>query len=114
MVVVTVVILDFYFLACQFCPKLVYLYALGVLIQALGAILWLLDNVFCAQLEATRKFLPSYLAPLTQLHSWWHVLVGYATYMHIIVCIWHRQKYLKRSCRIKPHFIFGYVISSTK
>ena len=110
--IVTIVILDFYFLMDQFCLKLVYFYAFGVLIQGLGALLWLLDNVFCAQLDSTRKLLPSYLSPLTQLHSWWHIFVGYATYIHIIVCIWHRQTYLKRSCHIKPHLLFGYVIST--
>ena len=112
--IVTIVILDFYYLMDQFCLKLVYFYAFGVLIQALGALLWLLDNVFCAQLDSTRKLLPSYLSPLTQLHSWWHIFVGYATYLHIIVCIWHRQTYLKRSCHIKPHLFFGYVISTQK
>lgn len=112
--IVTIVILDFYYLMDQFCLKLVYFYAFGVLIQGLGALLWLLDNVFCAQLDSTRKLLPSYLSPLTQLHSWWHIFVGYATYLHIIVCIWHRQTYLKRSCHIKPHLFFGYVISTQK
>lgn len=110
--IVAIVILDFYFLMDQFCLKLVYFYAVGVFIQAVGALLWLLDNVFCAQLDSTRTLLPSYLSPLTQLHSWWHIFVGYATYIHIIVCIWHRQTYLKRSCHIKPHLLFGYVIST--
>lgn len=31
-----------------------------------------------------RTKLPKYLGPMTQLHAWWHILAGYATYMHIL------------------------------
>ena len=36
-----------------------------------------------------------FLAPLTQLHGWWHMLAGYASHLHIQSLLHHRQKFLK-------------------
>ena len=35
------------------------------------------------------------LVPLTQLHGWWHIFAGYASYLHIVFCLHHRQIFLK-------------------
>ena len=69
----------------QYSYKLICLYGIGLLFQLIAAFVWCVDNLVCDQLEATRQGLvPTFLSPLTQLHGWWHVLAGYATYMHII------------------------------
>ena len=63
-----------------------------------GFFLWNIDNIFCGNLTSIRtdflgpKF--GFATPLTQLHGWWHLLAGYATYRHILFCIHHRQIYL--------------------
>ena len=46
-----------------------------------------MDNLACDQLEIVRSILPTFLSPVMQLHGWWHIFAGYATYMHIIFCI---------------------------
>ena len=46
-----------------------------------------MDNLACDQLEIVRSILPTILSPVMQLHGWWHIFAGYATYMHIIFCI---------------------------
>ena len=93
-----------------------------------------LENAFCPQVERVRSNLPPILAPLTQLHGWWHLfagrsillpsrafffqcfitvtgpktspfqphhnsIAGYATYMNIQFCLFHRLSYLKLSPR---------------
>ena len=63
-----------------------------------GFFLWNIDNIFCGNLTSIRtdflapKF--GFATPLTQLHGWWHLLAGYATYLHIVSCIYHRQVFL--------------------
>ena len=70
-----------------------------------GFFLWNIDNIFCGNLTSIRTdFLApklSVLSPLTQLHGWWHLFAGYATYLHIISCIYHRQKFLKKDADFK-------------
>ena len=34
------------------------------------------------------------LSPLTQLHGWWHLMAGYATYVQILNCIQYRLQFL--------------------
>ncbi|XP_037089483.1 uncharacterized protein LOC119109835 [Pollicipes pollicipes] len=41
-----------------------------------------------------RSVLPPVLRPFTQLHAWWHVFAGYASYIHILYC-------LKARCNIR-------------
>ena len=92
------------------------------------------ENSFCPHVERVRSNLPPILAPLTQLHGWWHLfagrsillpsrafffqcyitvtgpitspfqphhnsIAGYATYMNIQFCLFHRLSYLKLSPR---------------
>ena len=52
-----------------------------------GTFLWIVDNLACDQLEQIREILPKILSPILQLHGWWHIFAGYATYMHIIFCV---------------------------
>ena len=38
--------------------------------------------------------------PFTQLHGWWHIFAGYASYIHIIYCLHHRQIFLKQKTKL--------------
>lgn len=51
-----------------------------------------------------------FVSPLTQLHGWWHLFAGYATYLHIISCIYHRQKFLKRDAKFQLCWI-GFTVT---
>ena len=48
-----------------------------------------------------------YLSPFTQLHGWWHLFAGYATYLHIINCIQQRLNFLKIDYSFRPSFFVG-------
>ena len=79
----------------------------GLLLYAIGFVFWNIDNHFCSFLSSFRENiranndLLAVILPLTQLHAWWHLLAGYAGYIHIIVCIQHRLKYLKMKTSIE-------------
>ena len=96
----------------QYSKRLLYLYGLGLVIQLSGVFAWKVDNIYCGRLEAARSsgLLPSYLAPLLQMHGWWHLCAGYATYIHIMFCLCHRQLYLKRGCHLIPVYFGGYSV----
>ena len=72
---------------------------------AVGFILWNIDNGFCNQLQRLRMSTGPKLAPITQLHGWWHLLAGYATHLHIQSCIHHRQRFLKDDVTFKVSWI---------
>ena len=59
-------------------------------------IIWNVDNHFCSSLRSARASLHPLLTPFTQLHGWWHLLAGYATYLHILSCQRHREEFLGR------------------
>jgi hypothetical protein len=108
-------VLDTYIIHTQYRKKLVYVYALGILCQIIGTIIWYLDNEYCNQLDGIRQnLLPAYLSPITQLHGWWHVFAGYATYYHILFCMCQRQVYLRRGCELIPTHIVGYTVQWNK
>ena len=63
-----------------------------------GFLLWNVDNLFCPSVRSVRSRLPPPLRPLSQLHGWWHLMAGYATYMQIVSIIHHRQTFLQQKC----------------
>jgi len=73
----------------------------GLVLYSFGFMFWNIDTQFCSMLTTTRntKMLNhgglTYLSPITQLHGWWHLLAGYAGYIHITLCIQHRLDQLK-------------------
>lgn len=77
----------------------------GFLMYALAFALWNIDNIFCPKLKQIRASNPAALAPLTQLHGWWHLLAGYATYLHIQSCIHHRQIFLKKDIEFQQTWL---------
>ena len=93
---------------------------MGLFVQVAAVMLWSVDNLACDKLEVLRKTSQlAFLAPFTQLHGWWHALAGYATYMHIVFCICHRQFYLNKGCAgqgcyLQPHFFFGYILKKVE
>ena len=80
----------------------------------LGFILWNIDNVYCSKITDLREIQLNssvgffkYFSPLTQLHGWWHLFAGYATYLHIINCIQQRLNYLKIDYAFRPSLFVG-------
>ena len=71
----------------------------------MGFVLWNIDNNFCSQLQSLREATGPSLAPITQLHGWWHLLAGYATHLHIQSCIHHRQMFLNDDVIVKVTWI---------
>ena len=80
--------------------KGVPLFYAGVVLYGVGFALWNIDNNFCPRVTDLRENklgsnnILKFLSPLTQLHGWWHLMAGYATYIHIMNCIQHRLNYL--------------------
>jgi len=72
------------------------IFILGLFLYGGGFLLWNFENHFCPLVQSIRSSLPRGLRPLTQLHGWWHLTAGYATYLNIQFSIFHRLKHLKR------------------
>ena len=78
------------------------IFGIGFSSFLLGFILWNIDNEFCTGVRTIRSQLkPLGLAPVTQLHGWWHILVGYGNHLHIQAKIFHRQKFLGDDVELK-------------
>jgi len=85
----------------------------GILMYGTGFLLWNLENELCPLVQGARAALPPLLAPLTQLHGWWHLLAGYATYMNIQFCLYHRLHHL----HMEPSYttdLMGVAVQATK
>ena len=79
-----------------------------------GFVLWNIDNYYCGQITDLREktLRPAnnplkFLTAFTQLHGWWHLLAGYATYLHILNCIQQRLHYLKIDYYFRPSYVVG-------
>jgi len=73
------------------------LFVAGLILYGVGFLLWNIENQFCRTVQSVRAAVPSFLKPFTQLHGWWHIMAGYATYMNIQFSIFHRLRVLKTS-----------------
>ena len=64
----------------------------------LGFFLWNVDNLACESLRAFRgrPDVSPWAAAASQLHGWWHIFAGYATYVQIVSVVHHRRRYLRR------------------
>lgn len=89
------------------------LFVIGILMYGSGFLLWNLENEFCQHVAAVRSSLPPFLAPITQLHGWWHLFAGYATYMNIQFCLFHRLNHLQLSPRYTSD-LMGVAVQVTK
>ncbi|XP_071950596.1 alkaline ceramidase 3-like [Antedon mediterranea] len=81
------------------------LFLFSTVIYGTGFIIWNIDNIFCPNVRSLRDTLPVYVAPVTQLHAWWHVFAGLGTQANIAFGIALRYKFLKRKCIIWSHGI---------
>lgn len=80
-------------------------YVAGLSMYLLGFILWNIDNQFCGSIRTLRHSLNPGVAPLTQLHGYWHLCSGYATYMHTVHCMKRRMDHMNRGTA----FTFGWM-----
>ncbi|XP_043215699.1 alkaline ceramidase 3-like [Amphibalanus amphitrite] len=100
---VAITLLDIKLLRTQKDRTVRHLFYLGVMLYALAFALWNLDNHGCQSLVRLRSTLPPVLRPFTQLHAWWHIFAGYATYIHILYCVKARYNILQE----KSHITLG-------
>ncbi|KAJ2080277.1 Alkaline ceramidase 3 [Coemansia sp. RSA 988] len=70
--------------------EMMQLYQLGVGSFGLAFVLWNIDNIFCTEIRALRNALPVVLAPLFQLHAYWHIGTALGCYVSIVY-----QQYLR-------------------
>lgn len=107
--VFTLLAMDLHLNICQYSKAGVKVFIAGFFMYLGGFMLWNVDNLFCSQLTSLRSQYTANglrgLAQVTQLHGWWHLLAGYATYLHILSCIHHRQRFLKDECTFHPSWI---------
>ena len=72
----------------------------AVIFTLVGFLCWNIDNLYCDQVTSLRNEVLKprkslkFLSPLTQLHGWWHLFAGFATYSQILSCIQHRLFFL--------------------
>lgn len=90
----------------------VKVYVAGIALYGGGFILWNIDNQFCSGIKHLRGGLSPNAQPFTQLHGWWHLAAGYATYMHTVYCIHQRAQFMKRPTQFSTSWI-GLVIQRT-
>jgi len=77
---------------CRTCTKLL---STGFFLFTFGFGVWNIDIQLCNMLSDVRRLMPPLYRPITQLHAWWHLLAGYATYLHIIFGIHARSHFVK-------------------
>lgn len=69
----------------------------GTILYASAFLLWNIDNHFCPNLKKFRSSVSYEVGVLSELHAWWHLLVGYATYVHIVFSSHFRLLQLRRN-----------------
>eukprot|EP01137_Pigoraptor_chileana_P008171 Opistho-2@54641 len=82
-------------------PALYRLFWFAFASYGFGFFLWNIDNNFCHHLRNTRDESHPAVAPVYQLHAWWHIFTGYATYLQIIFCLYYRMHILGKRPSIR-------------
>ena len=99
-VVTSGVVLSIYHNYNYYSPLGLKLSVLAVTFTLIGFLCWNIDNLYCSQVTSLRERIfrangsLKYLSPITQLHGWWHIFAGFATYAQILSCIQHRLRFL--------------------
>ncbi|OQR74748.1 alkaline ceramidase 3-like [Tropilaelaps mercedesae] len=83
----------------EYFPLQWFILSLGLYL--VGFCVWNVDNVFCGQLRDMREQMPRVLGPITQLHAWWHLFAGYASYLSILYLQQARINVLKQTGKIR-------------
>lgn len=70
----------------------------AMILYTVGSVLWVADRTQCQLLSTVRSLLPAFIAPLLQLHGWWHFFAGAASsciilFVYDIRCRELNQKY---------------------
>ena len=94
----------------------------AVLFTLVGFLCWNIDNLNYDQVTTLRNEVLRphkglrYLSPITQLHGWWHLFAGFATYSQILSCIQQRLFFLniKHSLETKWTGVFIKIDEKTK
>jgi len=93
---------------CKVCKKL---FILSTSIYLFGFFLWNIDNIFCKNLQAIRRSVPSIFDPITQLHGWWHCMAGYGTYLQVLFTVHATYDFNKvkgdKYQLVPSHYTFG-------
>lgn len=89
-------------------PQLRFLHMSAIACYAIAFLLWTIDNRWCGNLRTGREQFPM-MAPLLQLHAWWHFFSAYGTYLHIIFSTWARLLFLKQDYSLKVMGIHPYL-----
>eukprot|EP00484_Ammonia_sp_Unknown_P004483 CAMPEP_0197055528 /NCGR_PEP_ID=MMETSP1384-20130603/67361_1 /TAXON_ID=29189 /ORGANISM="Ammonia sp." /LENGTH=266 /DNA_ID=CAMNT_0042489141 /DNA_START=29 /DNA_END=829 /DNA_ORIENTATION=+ len=66
------------------------LFGLAIYIYLCGLTLWLVDQKYCHQLQG-----------LINLHAFWHIFAGYASYLAVFTAIVCRAKFLNKKTELK-------------
>ena len=88
----------------------------AVIFTLIGFICWNVDNLYCSQVTSIREktFRSNqglkYLSPITQLHGWWHLFAGFATYAQILSCIQQRLLFLNVKHSLETKWNLGVFI----
>ncbi|KXS21697.1 hypothetical protein M427DRAFT_276702 [Gonapodya prolifera JEL478] len=89
--VAVVVLIGSHLYISKFPPLPTTLALRSLLLFALGLALWHVDRFLCPDLHRARTLLGPALGTVTQMHAWWHVLSGYATYTVITLVTYFKQ-----------------------
>jgi len=77
------------------------LYAVTLVSLATAFFLWNMDNIHCETLTQTRAGVGSMLAPLLDLHAWWHLLTAVAIHFASTMATFVRCETLEQDCHIR-------------
>lgn len=107
--VTVMIIMDFNLTMTQRTKANLRIFVVGILMYLFGWGIWNLENVYCENVREFRRTsaLPEFLS---QLHGWWHILAGYATYLQIVSLVHHRQTYLGHEAVYKPSAVVGIAV----
>jgi len=98
---VVILILQSGYLACTLQdPMRSKLLVVGMVMYAMGFLLWNIDNHFCSHLQNFRARNSPSIGVFSQLHAWWHLLAGYSTYIQILFSTHYRLSVLKRDPQV--------------
>nr|CAB3219682.1 alkaline ceramidase 3-like [Phallusia mammillata] len=82
-------------------PAIQPLVLMSVGFYAFGFFLWNVDNIFCSHLRKFRNKSHFDTGMVFQLHAWWHIFTGFATYLHVLFSCHARLLHLRTHCSIK-------------
>ncbi|CAK8698389.1 alkaline ceramidase 3-like [Clavelina lepadiformis] len=91
-------------LVCKMAPSLRRIALVLHLIYLFGFVVWNIDIHFCSSLRSFRsqgEVWNKHIFHMTQLHAWWHILAGYASFLQLYFAIRSRCMYLGKSFRVK-------------